>query len=504
VCEIAESFGWKVEKRPIEYGELPSFTEVMAAGTAAALVPIKSITMKSKGDKFLYQGGGDEPGPACVRLLTTLKGIQQGKIKDSFGWLDFVDKVESPKESQTDGFNDSDDVVTSEYQHPDRQPLAILINVAIDMPLLPASSQTNSSAKKQQSISSFFGKTSTTPKLTQSAGDPSNKNPYSPSLEATEDSLFLGQDIPQETSDGPSPESRPQKRGHHGADIKTRHLTDAVESQSRKRVKVSHTLGDYDTSTGDNSFSGQCPPERPNPQLKPFTTNPVHRSKSPERTSKYTFSSSPSHDTENLDDEETRQTKEKLHQRFVKKLGRPDSIAEIKRRNWVINESAADQVEDGEEAEEAGEEETVRPPPKGKKGTASRKSASKLTPMERQVLEIKSSHMDTLLVVEVGYKFKFFGEDARTAAKELSIVCIPGKFRYDEHPSEAHIDRFASASIPVHRLHVHVKRLVGAGHKVGIVRQLETAALKAVGDNRNTPFVRKLTNVYTKGTYIDD
>lgn len=71
-------------------------------------------------------------------------------------------------------------------------------------------------------------------------------------------------------------------------------------------------------------------------------------------------------------------------------------------------------------------------------------------------------------------------------------------------PSEAHIDKFASASIPVHRLHVHVKRLVTAGHKVGVVRQIETAALKAAGDNRNAPFVRKLTNLYTKGTYIDD
>jgi DNA mismatch repair protein MSH3 len=70
-------------------------------------------------------------------------------------------------------------------------------------------------------------------------------------------------------------------------------------------------------------------------------------------------------------------------------------------------------------------------------------------------------------------------------------------------PSEAHIDRFASASIPVHRLSVHVKRLVAAGHKVGVVRQLETAAPKKAGDNRNAPFVRKLTNVYTKGTYID-
>lgn len=51
---------------------------------------------------------------------------------------------------------------------------------------------------------------------------------------------------------------------------------------------------------------------------------------------------------------------------------------------------------------------------------------------------------------------------------------------------------------------MHVKRLVSAGHKVGVVRQLETAALKAAGDNRNTPFIRKLTNLYTKGTYIDD
>lgn len=59
----------------------------MAAGTAAALVPIKSITMRSKGDTFEYQGGGDEPGPACVKLLRVLKGVQQGKEKDEFGWL---------------------------------------------------------------------------------------------------------------------------------------------------------------------------------------------------------------------------------------------------------------------------------------------------------------------------------------------------------------------------------------------------------------------------------
>ncbi|KAG6040887.1 hypothetical protein E4U41_006735, partial [Claviceps citrina] len=37
VQHIARSFGWTVEKRPVLYSELPSFAEVLAAGTAAAL-----------------------------------------------------------------------------------------------------------------------------------------------------------------------------------------------------------------------------------------------------------------------------------------------------------------------------------------------------------------------------------------------------------------------------------------------------------------------------------
>ncbi|KAI0515216.1 muts domain V-domain-containing protein [Xylaria bambusicola] len=203
-------------------------------------------------------------------------------------------------------------------------------------------------------------------------------------------------------------------------------------------------------------------------------------------------------DEQQQDDAEEKRRKEVLHRKFVQKLGRPDSIALMKRRNHQIDdETHALNNEDGEEEEE---DDTPQPTKARKKGA----KTGKLTPMEIQFLDIKRKHTDTLLIVEVGYKFKFFGEDARIAAKELSIVCIPGKLRYDEHPSEAHLDRFASASIPVHRLPVHAKRLVAAGHKVGVVRQIETAALKKVGDNRNAPFTRKLTNVYTKGTYIDE
>jgi branched-chain amino acid aminotransferase len=61
----------------------------MAAGTAAALVPIRSITSRSNGDKFTFLTGEDA-GPICLKLLTTLKGVQQGKVADQWGWLDRV------------------------------------------------------------------------------------------------------------------------------------------------------------------------------------------------------------------------------------------------------------------------------------------------------------------------------------------------------------------------------------------------------------------------------
>jgi branched-chain amino acid aminotransferase len=92
ICKIAESLGWEVETREIPNAEIKEFDEVLAAGTAAALVPIRSITMRSKNDKTTYAAAAEVPGPACVQLLTTLKGIQQGKIEDKFGWLYPVEK----------------------------------------------------------------------------------------------------------------------------------------------------------------------------------------------------------------------------------------------------------------------------------------------------------------------------------------------------------------------------------------------------------------------------
>lgn len=70
----------------------------MAAGTAAALVPIRSITRHSDNKTSTYIPESiEEPGPICVKLLSTLKGIQLGKIKDTFGWNSLVEEADIKK-----------------------------------------------------------------------------------------------------------------------------------------------------------------------------------------------------------------------------------------------------------------------------------------------------------------------------------------------------------------------------------------------------------------------
>ncbi|XP_031161222.1 DNA mismatch repair protein Msh3 isoform X2 [Sander lucioperca] len=118
-------------------------------------------------------------------------------------------------------------------------------------------------------------------------------------------------------------------------------------------------------------------------------------------------------------------------------------------------------------------------------------SKSIYTPLEQQVIQLKQQHKDALLAVECGYKYRFFGEDAEVAAKELNIVC--------------HLDHnFMTCSIPTHRLFVHVRRLVSHGHKIGVVKQTETSAIKASGANRNALFTRQLCALYTKSTLVGE
>ncbi|XP_066843809.1 DNA mismatch repair protein Msh3 isoform X3 [Anser cygnoides] len=120
-----------------------------------------------------------------------------------------------------------------------------------------------------------------------------------------------------------------------------------------------------------------------------------------------------------------------------------------------------------------------------------KRTKSIYTPLELQFIEMKKQYKDAVLCVECGYKYRFFGEDAEIAAKELNIYC------HQDH-------NFMTASIPTHRLFVHVRRLVAKGYKVGVIKQMETAALKAAGENKSSLFSRKLTALYTKSTLIGE
>ncbi|KAH7369648.1 branched-chain-amino-acid aminotransferase 5 [Rhexocercosporidium sp. MPI-PUGE-AT-0058] len=105
VQHIARSWGWKVEKRPIPYTKLASFNEVLGAGTAVGLVPIRSITRKYKSfpaaaqsnTRSLAHAAGFETvsympdeqqggGPVHSKLIAELRAIQLGIVADKFGW----------------------------------------------------------------------------------------------------------------------------------------------------------------------------------------------------------------------------------------------------------------------------------------------------------------------------------------------------------------------------------------------------------------------------------
>ncbi|EEB06374.1 MutS protein 3 [Schizosaccharomyces japonicus yFS275] len=114
---------------------------------------------------------------------------------------------------------------------------------------------------------------------------------------------------------------------------------------------------------------------------------------------------------------------------------------------------------------------------------------TKYTPLEEQYICLKRRYPDTILAVEVGYKYRFFGEDARTVSSILHIGC------YLSH-------NFMNASIPNFRADFHLQRLIHAGLKVGVVRQTETAALKSQSTTKSKIFERDVTEVYTRGTYL--
>jgi DNA mismatch repair protein MSH3 len=271
-------------------------------------------------------------------------------------------------------------------------------------------------AKKQQSIASFF-----TPKTVNglSASKKPESQPSPPPLVREESPNIYDAESEDEALISARLPSRSPKRPL-AEDLDA--INNGLE-RSNKRAK-----GDDDGSPVVSKKQNH------QTEISTISSAVSKRPKISARTERYVYDGSSQSvagpatiEDEGTDDEVVRSQKEELHRKFVKKLGHPDSIAQIKRRNWQITEETEQLDEEDGEGDEA-EDETPAPAKGRRKGA----KTGKLTPMELQMLDIKRKHMDAILIVEVGYKFKFFGEDARIAAKELGIVCIPGKFRFDE------------------------------------------------------------------------
>jgi branched-chain amino acid aminotransferase len=88
LVRLAELEGWKIEHREVEFSSLPSLSEVVAVGTAAAAVPIRSITRLSTSDKFTFLGtsGGEGSESKMLGLAKIMSQIQRGQVKDTEGW----------------------------------------------------------------------------------------------------------------------------------------------------------------------------------------------------------------------------------------------------------------------------------------------------------------------------------------------------------------------------------------------------------------------------------
>ena len=84
VIELARAKGVTVEERRVEIDEvMSSGTECFVTGTAAGVSYIESIEHKGSTRVF----GNGKVGELTHELRATLKGIQFGKIEDTFGWM---------------------------------------------------------------------------------------------------------------------------------------------------------------------------------------------------------------------------------------------------------------------------------------------------------------------------------------------------------------------------------------------------------------------------------
>ncbi|MDR1589002.1 MAG: DNA mismatch repair protein MutS [Oscillospiraceae bacterium] len=115
-----------------------------------------------------------------------------------------------------------------------------------------------------------------------------------------------------------------------------------------------------------------------------------------------------------------------------------------------------------------------------------------MTPMMRQYFEIKERNPDAILFFRLGDFYEMFGEDARTASRELDLT-LTTRDRSVDDPD----DRTPMCGVPYHAAEGYVARLISKGYKVAICEQMEDpATAKGLVE-------RDIVRIVTPGTLID-
>jgi branched-chain amino acid aminotransferase len=94
VIRMARDWGMKVSERRISLDEVlaalerGTLKEAFATGTAATISPVGKLAYRGK----TYSVNDGKVGPLAQRLYDTIMGIQYGRVKDPYGWVEKVVK----------------------------------------------------------------------------------------------------------------------------------------------------------------------------------------------------------------------------------------------------------------------------------------------------------------------------------------------------------------------------------------------------------------------------
>ena len=92
LVHLAANLGYTIERRAIPVSELSSFSEVLAVGTAASVLPIACIVRKKTGDKWGYLNSGNGEGVVASELKEAFAKVIRGEgiegdLARKWGWL---------------------------------------------------------------------------------------------------------------------------------------------------------------------------------------------------------------------------------------------------------------------------------------------------------------------------------------------------------------------------------------------------------------------------------